>query len=127
MTHKEFLISYAEKFNAADIGSFINMYEIDACFVSQEGEIIKGTENIRQTLKSFINMNGKIQSKVDAVIMTSDIALVNTEWSFNGTGPDGKAATITGKATDVLRRQSDGNLQILIDNPWGTNLHMNEV
>ena len=64
---------------------------------------------------------------MDAVIMTSDIALVNTEWSFNGTGPDGKAATITGKATDVLRRQSDGNLQILIDNPWGTNLHMNEV
>ena len=127
MTPKEFLISYVEKFNAGDIGSLINMYEIDACFVSQEGEIIKGTENIRQTLQSFINMNGKIQSKVDAVIETSDIALVNTEWSFNGTGPDGKAVTITGKATDALRRQSDGNWHILIDNPWGTNLHMYEV
>jgi len=39
------------------------MYEIDACFVSQEGEIIKGTENIRQTLQSFINMNGKNNQK----------------------------------------------------------------
>jgi len=127
MTPKEFLISYVEKFNAADISSLINMYEIDACFVSQEGEIIKGIENIRQILQSFINMNGKIQSKVDGVIMTSDIALVNTEWSFNGNGPDGKPATITGKATDVLRRQVDGNWQILIDNPWGTNLHINEI
>ena len=127
MTPKEFLISYVEKFNAGDTSSLINMYEIDACFVSQEGEIIKGTENIRQTLQSFININGKIQSKVDGVIETSDIALVNTEWSFNGTGSDGKAVTITGKATDVLRRQSDGNWHILIDNPWGTNLHMYEV
>jgi ketosteroid isomerase-like protein len=127
MTPKEFLISYVEKFNAGDISSLINMYEIDACFVSQEGEVIKGTENIRQTLRSFINMNGKIQSKVVGVIETSDIALVNTEWSFNGTGPDGKAVTITGKATDALRRQSDGNWHILIDNPWGTNLHMYEV
>jgi ketosteroid isomerase-like protein len=124
MTPKEFLISYVEKFNARDINSLVNMYEIDACFVSQEGEVIKGTENIRQILKTFINMNGKIESKVNGVIQTSDIALVNTEWSFNGIGLDGKAVTITGKATDVLRRQSEGNWWILIDNPWGTSLQM---
>ena len=96
-------------------------------FYLQEGEIIKGIENIRHTLESFISMNGKIESKVDAVIHISDIALVNIEWSFNGTEPDGKVITITGKATDVLRRQSDDNWRILIDNPWGTNLHMHEV
>ena len=77
-----------------------------------------------QILNTFISMNGKIESKVNGVIQTSDIALINTEWSFNGIGPDGKAVTITGKATDVLRRQSDGNWWILIDNPWGTNLQM---
>ena len=124
MTPKEFLISYVEKFNAGDISSMINMYEIDACFVSQEGKIIKGIENVRQTLQSFINMNGRIESKVIGVVQTNDIALVNTEWSFNGSGPDGKAVTITGKATDVLRQQSDGTWRILIDNPWGTNLQM---
>ena len=127
MTPKEFLISYVEKFNAGDISSLINMYEIDACFVLQEGKVIKGIENIRHTLENFIGMNGKIESKVHVVIQTSDIALVNTEWSFNGTGPDDKAVTISGKATDILRRQSDGNWHILIDNPWGTNLHMYEV
>ena len=66
-------------------------------------------------------MNGKIESKVIGVVQTNDIALVNTKWSFNGTGPDGKAVTITGKATDVLRQQSDPTWRILIDNPWGAN------
>ena len=124
MTPKEFLISYVKKFNGGDISSLISMYELNACFVSQEGKVVKGIENVRQRLQSFINMNGKMESKVIGVIQTNDIALVNTEWSFSGTGPDGKAVTITGKATDVLRQQSDGNWRILIDNPWGTNLPM---
>jgi uncharacterized protein (TIGR02246 family) len=124
MTPKEFLISYVEKFNAGDISSLIKLYEIDACFVSQAGQVVKGIENIRQSLQSFINMNGKLESKVNGVIQTSDIALVNTEWSFNGTGPNGKSVAITGKATDVLRQQSDGTWRILIDNPWETNLQM---
>ena len=124
MTPKEFLISYVKKFNAGDISSLISLYETEACFVSQAGEVAKGIENIRQRLQSFINMNGKIDSKVNGVIHTNDIALVNTEWSFNGSGPDGKSVTIIGKATDVLRQQSDGTWRILIDNPWGTNLQM---
>jgi ketosteroid isomerase-like protein len=124
MTPKEFLISYVKKFNSGDISSLISLYETEACFVSQEGEVVKGIENVRQRLQSFINMNGRIESKVIGVVQTNDIALVNTEWSFNGSGPDGKAVTITGKATDVLRQQSDGTWRILIDNPWGTNLQM---
>lgn len=121
MTPKEFLTSYVKKFNGGDISSLISMYELDACFVSQEGEVVKGIENVRQRLQGLINMNGKIESKVIGVVQTNDIALVNTKWSFNGTGPDGKAVTITGKATDVLRQQSDPTCRILIDNPWGAN------
>ena len=124
MTPKEFLISYVKKFNSGDISSLISLYETEACFVTQEAEVVKGIENIRQRLQSFINMNGRIESKVIGVVQTNDIALVNTEWSFNGSGPDGKAVTITGKATDVLRQQSDSTWRILIDNPWGTNLKM---
>ena len=55
MTPKEFLISYVEKFNVADISSLINMYEIDACFVSQ-GEIIKGIKNIYMLNKSSVSL-----------------------------------------------------------------------
>src|SRR5215207_2464297 len=108
-----------EKFNAGNV-SLINMYESDACFVVQPGQVVNGLENIRRSLLGFIDMNGNLESKVKEVIQTTNLALVNTEWSFSGTGPDGKPVNIAGKATDVLRQQSDGTWHILIDNPWGT-------
>ena len=61
---------------------------------------------------------GNLQSNVKGVIQASNLALVNTEWLFSGTGPDGKPLNIDGKATDVLRQQSDGTWRIIIDNPW---------
>lgn len=39
-------------------------------------------------------MNGNLQSNVREVIQASNLALVNTEWLFSGTGPDGKPLTL---------------------------------
>jgi ketosteroid isomerase-like protein len=88
MTPKELLSSYVEKFNPRNVSSLMNMYEPDACFV-QPTQVVTGIEDIRQNLQSFIDMNGKLETKVTGVIQTSNLALVNIEWSFNGTGPDG--------------------------------------
>jgi ketosteroid isomerase-like protein len=122
MTPKEFLRSYVEKFNAKNVSSLIDMYETDACFQVQPGQDVKGLENIRQSLQGFINMNGNLQSNIKGVIQATNLALVNTEWSFSGTGPDGKPLNISGRATDVLRQQSDGTWRIVIDNPWGSDI-----
>jgi ketosteroid isomerase-like protein len=65
-------------------------------------------------------MRGKLEAKVKRVLQASDLALVITEWSFRGTGSDGKPVNSAGKATDVLRQQSDGTRRIVIENPWGT-------
>lgn len=63
MTPKEFLKSYVEKFNAKNV-ILIDMYETDACFQVQPGQVVKGLENIRQSLQGFIDMNGNLQSNV---------------------------------------------------------------
>ncbi len=122
MTPKEFLKSYVEKFNAKNVSSLIDMYETDACFQVQPGQVVKGIENIRQSLQGFIDLKGNLQSNVKGVIQASNLALVNTEWLFSGTGPDGKPLNIGGKAIDVLRQQSDGTWRIVIDNPWGSGI-----
>jgi len=122
MTPKEFLDSYVKNFNTRNLDSIMDMYETDACFAIQMGQVINGLKNIRQSLQDFFNMNGNLESKVKGVIQTSDLALVNTEWSFKGTSPDGKPINISGRATDVLRQQSDSIWRVLIDNPWGTDL-----
>ena len=122
MTPKEFLKSYVEKFNAKNVSSLVDMYETDACFQVQPGQVVRSLENIRQSLQGFIDMNGNLQSNVKGVIQASNLALVNTEWLFSGTGPDGKPLNIGGKATDVLRQQPDGTWRIIIDNPWGSDI-----
>jgi ketosteroid isomerase-like protein len=122
MTPKEFLKSYVEKFNAKNVSSLIDMYETDACFQVQPGQVVKGLENIRQSLQGFIDLKGNLQSNIKGVIQASNLALVNTEWLFSGTGPDGKPLNIGGKAIDVLRQQSDGTWRIVIDNPWGSGI-----
>jgi ketosteroid isomerase-like protein len=122
MTPKEFLSFYVKEFNAKNVNSLMDMYETDACFVVQPGQIVKGLDNIRQSLQGFIDMSGNLQSDVKGVIQMSNLALVNTKWSFSGTGPDGKPVNIAGKATDVLRQQFDDTWRIIIDNPWGTDM-----
>ena len=120
MTPEQFLKSYVDQFNKGNLSSILTLYESDACFATQPGQVVKGKESLRPSLQSFIDMKGRLESNVKRVFRSSDIALVLSEWSFNGIGPDGKPVQLTGKATDVLRQQSDGTWHIIIDNPWGT-------
>jgi uncharacterized protein (TIGR02246 family) len=121
MTPEEVLNSVVEGINTGNLDSLMMLYETDACFASQPGQLAKSPETIRQSLRSFIDMkNGKLVLKVKRVLQTSDLALVTTEWSFSGTGPDGKLVNMAAKSADVLRQQADGTWCFVIDNPWGT-------
>ena len=120
MTPGEVLNSVVEGINTGNLDSLMMLYETDACFASQPGQLAKSPETIRQSLRSFIDMNGKLDLKVKRVLRASDLALVTTEWSFSGTGSNGKRVDITAKSADVLRQQPDGTWRFVIDNPWGT-------
>jgi ketosteroid isomerase-like protein len=63
MTPEELLSSFVEEFNSGDVNSLLMLYETDACTVSQPGQVVKGQENIRQSLQSFIDMRGKLSPK----------------------------------------------------------------
>jgi ketosteroid isomerase-like protein len=65
-------------------------------------------------------MKGKLNLRVKRVLKANDLALVITEWSFSGTGPDRKPVNMAAKSADVLRQQPDGTWRFVIDNPWGT-------
>ncbi len=120
MTPGEVLNSVVEGINAGDLDSLMTLYETDACFASQPGQLAKSPESVRQSLRSFIDLKGKLDLKVKRVLQASDLALVTTEWSFSGTGPDGNPVNMAAKSADVLRHQADGTWRFVIDNPWGT-------
>ena len=121
VTPEETLRSIAEYINGGNLDSLMILYESDSCFASQPGQLVKGREGIRQSLQGFVDMQGKLESKIKRVFQASDLALVISEWSFSGTGPDGNPVILASTATDVLRQQPDGIWRIIIDNPWGTN------
>ena len=120
MKPEEVLNSVTEGINAGDLDSLMTLYEPLACFASQPGQLAKSPDGIRESLRGFIDMNGKLDLKVKRVLRASDLALVTTEWSFSGTGSNGKRVDMTTKSADVLRQQPDGTWRFVIDNPWGT-------
>ena len=121
MTPEEVLNSVVEGINTGNLDSLMALYETDACFASEPGQLAKSPESVRQSLRSFIDLKGKLDLKVKRVLQASDLALVTTEWSFSGTGPDGNnPVNMAAKSADVLRQQVDGTWRFVIDNPWGT-------
>jgi hypothetical protein len=63
------------------------LYEADACFVPQPGEPAKSPKSVRESLRNFIDLKGKLDLKVKRVLQASDLALEITEWSYSVTGP----------------------------------------
>jgi uncharacterized protein (TIGR02246 family) len=120
ITPGEVLDLVVEGINAGDLDSLMMLYEDDACFASQPGQLAKSPESVRQCLRNFIDLKGKLDLNVKRVLQASDLALVITEWSFSGTGPDGNPINMAAKSADVLRHQPDGTWRFVIDNPWGT-------
>jgi ketosteroid isomerase-like protein len=102
----------------------MTLYENDACFASEPGQVVKDLESIRQSLQRFIDMRAKLEARVKRVLQASDLALLITEWSINGTASDGKRINLSGRGTVVLRQQKQHSdriaWRIVIENPWGT-------
>src|SRR5215510_10319127 len=98
----------------------ITLYESEAAFAAQPGDLARGMPGVRQSLTAFINMKGTLDLEVTRVLEAGGLALVVGFWSFGGSGPDGTPVMLTGRNADadVLRRHADG-WRFVIDNPWG--------
>jgi len=119
-TPEELLNLVTETINKKDIDSFISLYESDASFIGESGEIINGTEKIREKIKEYMDMNGNLESTVTRIIPAGSIVLAYSNWTFKASSPDGTLINLGGTAIDVLRKQSDNSWLVVIDNPWGT-------
>jgi ketosteroid isomerase-like protein len=49
-----------------------------------------------------------------------DLALLQGEWAFVGTAPDGSPVELAGRSAEVVRRQPDGSWRYVIDHPFGS-------
>lgn len=88
---------FAAALNAGDRDALMSLYAPDATLVPQPGQAVTGTAAIREAL---------------------DLALLYSSWVLRGTGPDGTPVEMTGRGTEVARRQADGTWRLALDNPY---------
>ena len=119
-TPERVLKSIVEGINTGNLDALMSLYEPEAAFAQQPGQLAHGVGGVRESLAAFIAMKGTLDLKVTRVLEAGGLALVAGAWSFTGTAPDGTPVTLSGRNADVLRRQADGSWRFVIDNPWGT-------
>ena len=110
---------FAKYFNAGDVEGLLGLYEDDAVFVRGPGDYVSGREAIGESLKAFLDTGGKISFKVRHAVAHGDIALLSNEYTLEGVDANGESFVMSGKTSEVLRRQPDGRWLYIIDHPSG--------
>ena len=104
-------------FADGDLEGLMSLYEADAVFPTAHGTST-GHDEIRATLKAYLDSGAKLTFGTSLVFPAGDLALIHTPWTMQM--PDG--STPSGATAEVLRRQLDGSWRYIIDNPDGTAL-----
>ena len=109
-----------EALNKGDLEAALALFEPNASFVLDSGQVVTGVAAIREVMQGFLALKPKMTMEVKAVQNGDEnVALTRGKWSLSGTGPDGKPVTMTHNSTEVVRRQPDGSWKFIIDNPRG--------
>ena len=109
-----------EALSKGDLEAALALYEPNASFVLDSGQVVTGQSAIREVMQGFLALKPKFTMEVKAVQNGDEnIALLRGKWNLSGTGPDGKPMTMSGNSTEVVRRQPDGSWKFIIDNPRG--------
>jgi ketosteroid isomerase-like protein len=103
--------AFATAFNSGDPAPVDALYEPDAVFVERTGAAVTGAARIAANT-AFQRLGLAIEVTPRHVFAAGDIALLVVDWQIG----DGR---ITGTATDVARRGSDGVWRYIVDNPFG--------
>lgn len=107
---------FAEGVNAGDAAAVAALYEGDGVLLFQ-GTTFQGPDQIRAFLEGMIAAKPKITMNVTQVVRAGDVAVLYNDWTMTVTGADGKPEASSGKAIEVVRRQSDGSWKYVVDDP----------
>ena len=110
---------FAEALNAHDLEALMALFEPEATLIPQPGQVVTGTEAIREALSGFLALKPRFDLEFKKAFQAGDIALLFSNWTLSGTDPDGNAVELAGRTSDVARRQPYGSWLFVIDDPFG--------
>ena len=102
--------------SGADVDAALGCYEANAIVVLEPGKVARGAAAIKASTKATISV--PINFGHREIVEGDEIALHCAVWTIKA--PDG--SEVSGRTTDVLRRQPSGGWLLALDNPWGSSL-----
>jgi uncharacterized protein (TIGR02246 family) len=97
---------------AGDLDLLLSLYDAEAVFLNQSGEIRKGREELREALAPLATARQQFEYNIRQIIQSGDIALMHTDWKATAPQPSFQYAI------EVARRQPDGAWRWLIGDPF---------
>jgi uncharacterized protein (TIGR02246 family) len=112
--------TYLKAFNAGNVEATLACYEPQACFMSRSGRAAYGADEMREVFRLTFSNKPRMKFHLRKIIPAGDdLALVVLEWRSKAVSADGEVRLWCGMATDIVRRQPDGEWKIVLDNPYG--------
>ncbi len=109
---------YEAAFNAGNLEGLVALYEPGATFAPQPDQRATGHAAIRQALQGFLSLKGRMTMKHAYSMQSGNIALIQCDWKYVATGPDGKPLEMASRSAEVLRQQADGSWLYILDQPF---------
>src|SRR5918997_1342436 len=114
----EHVAAYITTF-ASGSGELLDMhYEPGAVLVPRPGHPVTGTAARITAHNHLLGFGLPMRARTRRVYVADNIALLLVDWSIAGTSRQGYPIDLNGTATDVIRRDSDGQWRYVIDNPF---------
>jgi ketosteroid isomerase-like protein len=108
--------------NEGDVDTYLSCYEANATIVIQPGTVAAGETGLRGFFAFFTSLKPTFTVERREFIEGENVTLHMSAWTLTGVDPSGQAIAWSGRTCDVLRKQSDGNWLVSLDNPYGTAL-----
>jgi ketosteroid isomerase-like protein len=111
-TIHDLIEAFVAAFNRGDADALDDIYDEHSVLVPAPGQPMTGDQR-RAATAHLLSFGKPMRAEARHSYEAGDIALIIVDWSIDDLG-------MSGTATDVLRRDSDGNWRYLVDNPFGT-------
>jgi uncharacterized protein (TIGR02246 family) len=109
---------YVDAFNSGSVEAVLSLYEQDATFVPQPGQVLSGLKAIGNALQQF-QSQGAMAAEMRYCITCGDVALASAKWQIKGSSRNGNVIKFEGTSVEVLQRHSDGYWLFAVDHPFG--------
>ena len=114
------MAAFDRAFNAGDVDGLVDLFAANATMRMTDGTLASGREALRRSFQALLSTRPRITNRIRAAYASDDLALALAEWTVAATMPDGREASTSGVATQVLERGADRAWRLRISNPLGT-------